>query len=139
MGDTGLLEEIEEFRKDDSIAIGIEDGFRIQPNGHKVPVITTKGWDVKVRWKDKSTNWIPLAEIKEANPLEVAEAAIALKVDRQPAFNWWVRKVLKRRDRMIGRLQTLRCRKGRMKFGIDIPGTVEQAIRLDKANGSTLW
>ena len=137
--DTGLLEEIEEFRKDDSIAIGIEDGFRIQPNGHKVPVITTKGWDVKVRWKDKSTNWIPLTEIKEANPLEVAEAAIALKVDRQPAFNWWVRKVLKRRDRMIGRLQTLRCRKGRMKFGIDIPGTVEQAIKLDEANGNTLW
>ena len=26
-----------------------------------------------------------------------------------------------------------------MKFGIDIPGTVEQAIKLDTANGNTLW
>ena len=126
--DTGLLEEIINFRKDDDIAVKVEDGFREISNGDKVPVITTKGWDVQVRWTDKSTNWIPLSEIKESNPIEVAEAAIAFTIDNEPAFNWWVRKVLKRRDRMIKQMKAQRCRKGRMKFGVLIPGTVEKAI-----------
>ena len=40
---------------------------------------------------------------------------------------------------MIGRLQAQRIRKGQMKFGIEIPGTVEQAIALDAKNGNSLW
>jgi len=94
---------------DDAVAVSKENGFAEISNGAQVPVITTKGWDVKVRWKDKSTNWIPLAEIKKVNPIKVAEAAIAFKHDRKPTFNWWVHKVIKRRDRMIGKLKTLPC------------------------------
>ena len=58
--DTGLLEEIIDFRKDNVIAVKVQDGFREMSNGEKVPVFTTKGWDVKVRWTDKSTDWIIL-------------------------------------------------------------------------------
>ena len=137
--DTGLLEEIIVFRKDNVIAVKVQDGFREMSNGEKVPVITTKGWDVKVRWTDKSTDWIPLTEIKESNPIEVAEAAIAFNINKEPAFNWWVHKVLKRKDRMIKQMKAQRSRKGKMKFGVQIPGTVEQAIELDCINGNTLW
>ena len=137
--DTGLLEEVEDFRCDEAIAIPKDKGHFESANGNKVPVVTTKGWDVKVRWKDKSTNWIPLAEIKESNPIEVAEASIAFKHDKEPAFNWWVHKVIKKRDRLISKLKSARCRKGKMKFGIDIPGNVQDALSLDKANGNTLW
>ena len=86
--DTGLLEEVIDFRSNDDIAVKAQDGFREMSNGEKVPVITTKGWDVQVRWTDKSTDWIPLAEIKESNPIEIAEVAIAFNVDKEPAFNW---------------------------------------------------
>ena len=50
--DGGILDEVLEFRRDDAIAIPKSQGFRVQHNGHKVPIITSKGWDVKVRWKD---------------------------------------------------------------------------------------
>ena len=53
-------------------------------------MIRTKGWGVKVLWKDKSTNWIPIAEIKESKYIEVSKDAIAFKHDMGPAFNWWV-------------------------------------------------
>lgn len=109
---------IVDFCKDDSVAVKVEDGFKEMSNGDKVPVVTTKGWDAQVRWKDTPTNWIPLSELKEANPIEVTEAA--------PAFNWWVHKVLKRRDRMIGQMETHRCWRGQMKFGVQIPGTVDE-------------
>ena len=62
--DAGLLEEIIDICKNNVIAVKVQDGFREMLNGEKVPVITTKGWDVKVRWTDKSTDWIPLTEIK---------------------------------------------------------------------------
>ena len=59
-----------------------ENGFSKVSNGNKVPVIITKGWDVKVIWKNKSTNWIPLAEIKESRNITVAEAVVVFKHDK---------------------------------------------------------
>ena len=81
--DTCLLAEVIDFCKDNDIAVKAQDGFREMSNGEKVPVVTTKGWDVKVRWTDKSTDWVPLTEIKESNPIEVAEAAIAVNVSKK--------------------------------------------------------
>ena len=54
--DTGIIEEIEDFRSDESIAFPHDLGFTEISSGRQAPVITTRGWDVKVRWKDKSTN-----------------------------------------------------------------------------------
>ena len=74
--DPGLLKEIEDFRSDGSIDVPCDQGFTETLSGCQAPVITTKGWDVKVIWKDKSTTWITLSEIKESNTIEVSEAAI---------------------------------------------------------------
>ena len=137
--DCGLLEEIIDFRKDSRIAVPVSSGFVNTTSGQKRPVITTKGWDLKVKWKDQSTSWIPLAALKESNPVEVSEFAIASGISSEPAFRWWVHKTIRRRDRLIKKLKATYVRKGRMKFGIDVPGTVEQALALDTANGNTLW
>ena len=85
---TGLIEEIEDFKSDKSIAVPRDQGFTETLSGCQDPVITTKGWDVKVSLKDKSNNCIPLAEIKESNHIELVESAIACKHDREPTFNW---------------------------------------------------
>ena len=111
--DVGLFDEVIDFRRDTSIAIPKDKGFITSANGQKKPVITTKGWDVLVRWKDQSTNWIPLALAKESNPVEVAEAAIAHGVYLEPAFNWWTKHVLKKRERIISKLKCHVVQKGR--------------------------
>jgi hypothetical protein len=36
----------------------------------------TKGWYLKVRWKEGSTTWEMLRDLKESNPVEVAEYAV---------------------------------------------------------------
>ena len=137
--DVGLLDEIVDFRRDDEIAVPIDQGFVTSYNGQEKPIITTKGWDVLIKWKDQSLSWVPLSLAKESNPVEVAEAAVALGVSKQPAFNWWVNHTLRKRERIIKKLKAQVIRKGRMKFGIEIPGTVEEAQRLDKENGNTFW
>ena len=47
---------------------------------------TTKGWQLLVQWKDGSTSWTPLKDLKESNPVEVAEYAVANKIADEPAF-----------------------------------------------------
>ena len=135
--DTGMLQEIISIRKDQNVAIPMGDDAFVTLNGIKRPVITTRGWDVQVRWQDESTSWIPLADIKESNPIQVAEYAIANDLAMEPAFRWWVTKVLRKRDRIIKRVQ--RCHKLKMKFGVEVPETVPEALELDRKNGNTLW
>jgi hypothetical protein len=71
-----LLKEITDHRRNGE-AIDIANGFMIMPNGRKVQKRTTKGWELLVEWKDGITTWIPLKDLKETNPVELAEYAIA--------------------------------------------------------------
>ncbi len=66
------LQDIIGHRSDDT-AVQKEDGFVTLSNGHAKPVVTTQGWDINVRWADQSTSWVSLADIKQSNPVEVAE------------------------------------------------------------------
>ena len=47
---------------------------------------TTKGWQLLVQWKVGSTSWTPLKDLKESNPVEVVEYAVANKIANEPAF-----------------------------------------------------
>jgi len=70
-------------------------------NGDLVPVKTTKGWYLQIAWKDGTTTWEPLRDLNEVYPIEVAEYAIANKIDKQLAFVWWIPYVLNKRNRVI--------------------------------------
>ncbi len=62
-------------------------------------------------------------------------------LDHEPAFNWWVPHVLKKRNQIISLVcrWTTRYLKRTHKFGIEIPKTVKEALALDRKNGNTLW
>ena len=47
-----------------------------------------------------------------------------------------------RRDSIISKLKQRGAKKyskGKMKFGIELPNTVQESMALDKKNGNTLW
>jgi hypothetical protein len=102
---------------------------------------STIGWQVCCQWKDGSTSWENLADLKDSHPLETAEYAMTQGIDHEPAFNWWVPHVLKKHDRIISlvRKPTTRYLKQTHKFGIGVPKTVKEALDLDRKNGNTLW
>ena len=85
-----------------------------------------------------STSWEALKDLKESNPVEVAEYAVGAKLVSEPAFAWWVPFTLKRRDRIIAKIDA-RFVKKTHKFGIAVPTTVNEALQMDKENGNTLW
>jgi hypothetical protein len=99
---------------------------------------TTKGWRICITWKDGSTSWHSLSDIKNSYPIQLAEYAIANNLQNEPAFVWWIKPTLKRKKAFI---KTTRARyaKRSHKFGIRVPQTVEEAIAIDKATNTTFW
>ena len=126
------------MRKDDTIAVPKEKGTYHNNAGVERNVITTKGWEVPVRWRDKSTAWISLKAAKEGDPLGLAELVVTIKVQDKPAFKWWINHTLRQRTRIISRLKSNVIRKEKTKFGIQIPGSVDEAKKIDDLNGNTL-
>ena len=131
-----LMDEIVDH-KTDGHAVNVADQY-ITVKGRKSKRKTTKGWSLCVKWKDGTTSWERLADVKESNPVEVAEYAVASSIAHEPAFDWWVPYTLRKRNRMIA-VVNQRYAKRNYKFGFEIPKSVEDAIRIDKENGNTLW
>jgi hypothetical protein len=113
-------------------AILKDDGFVEDRYGKRHPRISTRGWDLQVEWRDGSTTWVPLLELKESNPIEVAEYAVANKIAEDPAFAWWVCKALRKRDRIIKKVKARYWAKTH-KFGIELPKTVAEALKIDES------
>ncbi len=67
----------------------------IQPTNQKVVHLNrrtymrcnTIGWQLCCQWKDGSTLWENLSDLKESHPLETAESAMTFAIDHEPAFN----------------------------------------------------
>ena len=64
--------------------------------------------------------------MKDSNPVELAEYAVANKISEEPAFAWWVCDVLRRRDRIIKKVKS-RYWSRTHKFGIELPKSVGEA------------
>jgi hypothetical protein len=116
------------------------DNQRIIHNGHNSLCRSTVGWHLCVQWKDGSTSWQSLKDLKEAYPVAIAEYAVAQGIDDEPAFNWWVRAVLCKREHIIAlvKKRSTRFLKKTHKFGIKVLRSVADAYSLDKKNGNTL-
>ena len=80
-----LLQEITDHKTDGS-AVVKDDGFITSSTGQRRPRTTTRGWKLLVSWKDDSSSWVPLKDLKGSNPVEVAEYAVANKIAEEPAF-----------------------------------------------------
>ena len=78
-----------------------EDDRYLTVGGRQHPRKTTRGWKLCVLWKDGTTSWERLADMKESYPVEVAEYAVTQGIQDEPAFSWWTPQVLRRRDRII--------------------------------------
>jgi hypothetical protein len=134
---TLLLAEIVGHRKDGH-AVDKADQYVFRRGKRKLRKTTTTGWHLCVEWRDGSTSWERLADVKESYPTEVAEYAITHDIHEEPAFAWWVHETIKTRNRIIAAIKQRRNKKNK-KFGIKIPRTWEEAVRFDKENGDTQW
>jgi hypothetical protein len=131
-----LMDNIVDHKADNS-AVKRADAF-VVVNGRKSLRKSTKGWTLCIQWKDGSTSWERLADLKESYPVEVAEYAVTQGIEDEPAFAWWTHLILKKRDRIISAVNK-RYHKRTHKFGFEIPKSLSRAKKIDVANGNTVW
>ena len=124
--------------KSDKHAVKKADGFIISASGIKTPKETTAGWYLLVEWKDGSQTWVSLTQLKRSNPVEVAEYAVGNMIDNEPAFNWWARKLVRQRNRMVMKVKS-RYWKTNQKYGIRLPHSVAEALEYDRNSGTDYW
>jgi hypothetical protein len=78
-----------------------------------------------------------LKELKESNPVQVAEYVTAKGLDSEPAFSWWVPYTLKKMKVIISAIKS--CKQTSHKYGVEIPRSIDHARELDKNNNNRLW
>jgi hypothetical protein len=123
------------------ITLKLSDQIVVRNDNRTYKKRNTIGWKICCQWKDGLSSWEKLSDLKESHPIETAEYAVAMGIDHEPAFNWWVPHVLKKRDRIISAVarRSTCYLKRTHKFGIEVPKTAREAIDLDRKNSNTLW
>ena len=82
-----------------------QDTFVTTSSGTQHRVTTTKGWEVNLKWKEESTTCNILKDIKYSYPVQLEDYAVENRISEEPAFVWWVKCVLRKRDRIISKTQ----------------------------------
>ena len=79
-----------------------------------------------------------LKDMKNSYPLHMAEYVVHCRISGDPAFSWWIRHVMVRRNRIIGKLKSKYWVRTH-KFGVKIPKSVQESKAFDEEKGNTLW
>jgi hypothetical protein len=96
-----LFEEIVDHRTDGS-EVKQQDAFLTTCNGNKHRRETTKGWEILILWKNGSSTWATLKDMKNSYPVQLTEYAMQRRIAGERAFAWWIQHVLSKRNRIIG-------------------------------------
>jgi hypothetical protein len=84
-----ILQEITDHHFSDK-AVKKEDGWVINKLGVRKRKVTTQGVEFAVEWRDGSTSRIALKDLKESNPVEVAEYTVANKIDDERSLGGYL-------------------------------------------------
>ena len=66
----------------------------------------------------------PLKDIKESNPIYIAEYVVGNIISEEATFSWWVPYTLKKRDHIISKVKAIFL-KNPHKFGVEVPTLVK--------------
>ena len=114
------------------------DKYFVTKTGTKQMCQMTVGWKFLVEWANGSRQQIEVKILKESNPIQVAEYAMARDIGEEPAFAWWVPYVLRKRVVIVSAVNSRVCKTSH-KYGIELPSSVKNAIEIDCKNGNTFW
>ena len=100
--------------------------------------MTTRGWKLLVEWKDSNSSWVSSNDMKDSYPLETAEYSVMNMISTEPTFTWWVPHVLWKRIWIINKVKS-KYWKHTHKYGIRLPYSVEEVLRIDEETGTGFW
>ena len=82
-----LLDSIADYRTDGS-ELKQQEAIIISKNGGRQRKETTQGWEILLQWKDGSSTWETMNDIKESYTVDLADFAIQKGIVEEHAFAW---------------------------------------------------
>ena len=67
---------------------------------------TTRGIELCTQWKDGSTDWVFMKDLKDSYPIELAKYSVIQKIDDFPVFAWQISHILRKRQSITSKLKT---------------------------------
>ena len=132
-----IIDSILEHSKDKRV-VEKKDKWIVSKLGNRSRWKSNVGWKFQVKWKDVPINWIFLKDLKESIQIQISSYVTACGIQDEPSFAWWVPFTLCNRDRVIAPVNS-RVRKFFHKYGIGIPTSIDDVIRIDRENNNTFW
>jgi hypothetical protein len=128
-----LYSQVNEYGQQELLFREIANHWNVSDfkDGPEIPK-ATKGVDIQVWFQDETLTWLPMNEVRQSNPIELAEYAVQQGIANDPAFAWWVPHTLRCCQRMVSKVKT-------HKFGIELPKSVEHAYCIDRETQTTFW
>ena len=94
--------------------------------GSKKQRQTTVGWAFQIKWKNCLKSGVNLKDLKESNPVDVADYMTARGIEQEPAFACWVPYTLRKRDIIVSAVSS-RVRRCSHKYVIEVPTSIASA------------
>ena len=134
-----LLEEISDHRKLDT-ALSNDSAWYTTKSGTRKRKPTTRGWQLLLNWKDGTSSWVRLADVKESFPIELSQYARDNGIIDEPAFAWWAHHTLRKlkQIRKVSGAKTKYWMKTH-KYGVRLPKSIEEAYRIDRETNTDYW
>ena len=131
-----MLSEIVDHRTSPD-AIPMSEGTYMNQYGVKRRKATTRGWEMLVEWKDGSSDWIALKDLKESYPVKI-DLCYCLW-HGQGASLCLVDTICTQKQKRISEKVKSKYWARSHKYGIRIPKNIKEALEIDRENGNTLW
>ena len=121
-----MLASILDYRKTRDALPSDDEGLgNADDKGKDKYIHTTDGWSFHLLWKDENKEWVPLKEVKDSNPIELAEYVRAQRLHEEPAFQWWLPSVLQQREAIVSKVKAR--------------AVTTHKYSLDMKNGNSVW
>ena len=127
-----LLDEIIDHRRDGK-AIQEEYRFRNTSIVYRRSNMTTKAWNLCVKWKYGSSNWISLKNIKDYYPVKLADYSINNNIKDKTDLSLWVPYVINKRYAIPAKVKS-KYWKITHKYGTKIIKYVNEAYKINADN-----
>ena len=87
--------------KRDGTSVSMSEKYFTTKHGKRTMRQSTKGWSFHIKWRDGNTSWVDLKDLKETNPVDIAEYATSRGIQDELAFAWWLPYTLRKRDVIV--------------------------------------
>ena len=87
--------------------------------------------EILAQRKNGRTTWVALKDMKNSYSIHMSEYKVQRHIAGYPTFVWWIRHVLAKRNRIIGKLKSKYWVQMHM-FGVKIPNSVQEEKAFDE-------